>query len=224
MTVRWTLELKSPKKVIRDHLRKAWQRSLDRLELYLRNRLVPALVDGGLGINGIASTEMYQFITSPEGLSQLGIEPSEPPKLLEAYKKTFKVIRRGNIIELKFGNVARLKAGTLHPADGTGQLKIDSWLTWIVDRRIEPKGYVSRQTIQQSDLPESRKTKLESYIRLGGSLGGLMLDRKFLGSKGYWQIPERFRGYDVKWLAQNRGKIESLIADEAFKILQRELR
>lgn len=197
---------------------------LPRLEGFLRKRLVPALVDGGMGIEGISETEFYKFITSPDGLSQLGIEADQPPKLLEAYRRTFKISTRGRAINLKFGNVAKLKLSTPHPASGTGKLRIDSWLTWVVDGRTEPRGFVRRSRIEGSNLSAKRKVRLSSHIRLRSPLGGLMLKDNFLGSTGFWKFPTRFRNYDSKWLRKNAPIIQRVIAEEAFKILQIELR
>lgn len=73
---------------------------------------------GGLGIQGIAQTEFYNFITSETGLSQLGIPSTEPPKLLDAYaSKGFKIlIKGGRTVVLQFGDVVQLKLATPHPA------------------------------------------------------------------------------------------------------------
>lgn len=197
---------------------------LPRLEKFIEKRLIPALVDGGYGIQGISETDFYKFITSPDGLSQLGIEADQPPKLLEAYRKTFKVRIRGRQIQILFGNVAKLKMNTPHPASGTGKLVIDSWLTWVVDGRVEPRGFVRRSRIRGSSYSPARIKKMEGRIRLRSPLGGLMLKNRVLGSTGIWKFPSRYRNYDSKWLRKNAPRIKKVIADEAFKILQRELR
>jgi hypothetical protein len=131
--------------------------------------LVRALTFGGHGIQGIAQTDFYRFISSPDGLSQLGIESTEPPRLLEAYEKSgFKVSKNRSTLLLQFGRVAQLKLATPHPAAGTGHLHIESWLEWIVDKKSVDSGYVPRSAIPK---------QTQKSIRLGSPLGGLMLSR-----------------------------------------------
>jgi hypothetical protein len=84
------------------------------------------MVFGGFGIQGISQTAFYRFISSADGLSQLGIPATEPPKLLKAYEKTFKVSLNNTMFVMRFGDVAALKMGTPHPAAGTGNLRIGS--------------------------------------------------------------------------------------------------
>jgi hypothetical protein len=176
--------------------------------------LVKSLVFGGDGIGGIAQTPFYKFITSPDGLSQLGIEKSEPPKLLKAYERTaFSVKRTKRSITLRFGNVAKLKSATPHPATGTGQLKIASWLEWILDdEAVIGRGFVARK-----DIPKGTQNK----IRLGPPLGGLMLPRgAFNESTGSWRFPQQFANYEDEWLAKNLVKIQRAIMDQMVKFFQ----
>jgi hypothetical protein len=179
----------------------------------MSHQLIPALVDGGLGIRGISQTPFYVFINSQEGLSQLGIRPQDPPKLLEAYRRMFKVKISGNTIELQFGNVHNLKLATPHFASGTGRLKIKSWLEWIVDGRTEPFGYVPR-----ASLPKG----MHKNIRLSSPLGGLMLKAGQFRSSGFWSIPKLALGYDVAWVQQNQPAIERAMEHAIVKILTRQ--
>lgn len=169
-----------------------------------------------MGIQGISQTPFYRFISSSEGLSQLGIRPGDPQQLLEAYRKTFKVNRSGNRLELKFGNERSLKFATPHHAGGTGRLKIRSWLEWAIDGKTEPGfGFVPR-----SALPKN----LQGSIRLGAPLGGLMLPRGSFRSTGSWSLPKFAQSYDVAWLKQNTSAIERAVGDQLRKILERQLR
>jgi len=182
----------------------------------MQRQLVPALVDGGLGIQGISQTPFYRFVSSAEGLSQLGIRPSDPPRLLEAYRKTVRVKRRGNIIELMFGDVRMLKLATPHFASGTGRLKVKSWLEWAVDGKSEPGfGYVPRPA-----LPKN----LQRNIRLSPPLGGLMLPRGSFRSSGMWSLPPFAQMYEIAWFQQNQGPIERAIEQALVTILIRQLR
>jgi len=182
----FTLRLVNPGPAIRKVVFEAWEMALTDLAKWMEKDLVKALVFGGLGIEGIAQTPFYKFITSAEGLSQLGIEKTEPPRLLRAYEKTaFKVTAHKRVIHLKFGDIVKLKAATPHPANGTGNLQIESWLNWIVDGEpVLGRGFVPRR-----DIPENVQEK----IRLGSPLGGLMLPKGALGrSLGSWRFPAQF--------------------------------
>ena len=190
----------------------------------MRTELLRALVHGGMGIQGIEQTPFYKWLISDDGLSQFGIEKSEPRRLLDAYMKNLYVRRRKNIIELKFGQVAKLKLFTPHPANNTGQLHIDSWLTWALDARTEPKGYVPRTRIESSSLSRKQKSKLLSRIRVSTAGGGLMLGRKFLGSKGRWQIPRQYADYDIRWLRQNAVKIQQRLIRKTIVFFRDEIR
>lgn len=191
---------------------------------WVQNELLPAMIYGGKGLQGIAQTRFYKFVTSDQGLSELGIEPTEPPKLLEAYLSSFTVSVRGNTLTFRFGNVAALKAGTPHPASGTGLLEIDSWLTWILDGRSEPRGFVPRERIRGSSLSPKRIKKLESHIRLKPPLGGLMLPGKFLKSTGLWRVPSFIQNYERRWLTRNAGKIQQLLIARITVDWMKELR
>jgi hypothetical protein len=168
------------------------------------------MVFGGLGIEGIQDTNFYRFITSAEGLSQLGIEPSEPPKLLDAYMDSIDAKVSGDVLEIIFGDGAKLKAGTPHPAAGTGHLQVESWMEWIID-----KVHVGRGFVERSRLPE----RTQRSIRLGSPLGGLMLKRGQLGSLGSWEFPSRFINYDVEWLQNNQVNIQNAIIRRFSEIL-----
>jgi len=172
------------------------------------------MIYGGLGIQGISQTTFYRFISSPEGLSELGIESSEPPRLLDAYRDSFKVSRNNKIIMLKFGDVARLKLGTPHPASGTGFLQIDSWMEWILDGVNVGSGYVPR-----TKLPRNAQKR----IRINSAPGGLMLPRGVFGSTGSWRFPTSLNDYDMDWFKTNIAAIESAITDAITLFLTRKL-
>lgn len=194
----------------------AWKRAITRVENWLQSHFVHALVYGGMGIQGIAQTSFYKWITSPNGLSQLGIPPTEPPKLLDAYMKTFRVDTRGFTISFEFGNVYNLIRATPHPADGTGNLKIGSWLRWAVDgQKVPDRGFVPR-----SRVPKGR---LQDRIRLNNPLGGLMLPGGAYGSTGRWELPAFLRTYADEWFLRNRKVIEQLIMEQLEAALIQEL-
>lgn len=197
---------------------------MGRLKPWIESKLLPAMIHGGLGIQGIAQTNFYKFVTSQQGLSELGIDASQPPKLLAAYRDSFKVIVKGNMLVFKFGDVEALKVGTPHPADGTGKLNIDSWMTWVFDGRAEPRGFVSRDRIVSSTLSTTRKKKMESRIRLNAPLGGLMLPKKALDSTGFWKFPTALRNYERRWLTKNAVKIQKLLITQMTSAFIKELK
>jgi hypothetical protein len=212
--VNWTIKLIRPKIAINKVVFPAWEMALGDLESWMKRDLVKSMVFGGDGIQGIAQTPFYKFIISPDGLSQLGIEKTEPPKLLKAYERSaFSVKRSKRVISLKFGNVARLKSATPHPASGQGQLKVSSWLEWILDGdQVIGRGFVARK-----DIPKTTQDK----IRLGPPIGGLMLSRgAFNKSTGSWRFPQQFANYEDEWLAKNVVKIQQAIIKQMIKFFQ----
>ena len=216
MANRWRVKLIRPKDKIEASVRKAWGLALGDLQRWMSKELVRALTFGGHGIQGIAQTDFYRFISSPDGLSQLGIGPTEPPRLLQAYEKNaFKVSKSRSTLLFKFGDLAQLKLATPHPANGTGNLQLESWLEWIVDKKTVESGFVPR-----SDIPGG----VQKNIRLGQPLGGLMLPQGAFGSTGKWRFPSEHMNYDVKWLAENLRTIEKVIFDQAIRFLQDRLR
>ncbi len=201
----WRLRLISPTKSVKLQLKRVTSAALIDMEGWIETKFVKALVNGGFGIQGISETAFYRYISSREGLSELGIEPTEPPKLLEAYERTIKVTRKGRRLVLKFGDVALLKLGTPHPAAGTGNLHITSWLEWIVDDVTVGRGFVPRERLSKGG---------EKAVRLGQPLGGLMLPRGVLGSSGLWRFPEQLKDYEKKWLKDNVSKIERALLSQ----------
>jgi hypothetical protein len=182
----------------------------------MSNQLVDALINGGMGIEGIAQTELYRFITSPQGLSELGIPASEPPKLLEAYKRAFKTKVTARTVRLRFGDVEVLKSMTPHPFSGRGKLTTKSWMEWVLfDRVVSSFGFVPREKISRGG---------QKSIRLRAPLGGLMLQSPTLGSSGFWSFPIEFVDFEKKWVAKNEFAIKGAIINKAFNLLQRELR
>lgn len=211
----WELTLINPSSVVRVALQTAWKEALQDLMSWIESTLVPAMIFGGLGIKGIAETPFYKFISSPDGLSQLGIESSEPPKLLDAYLNSIKVLRNNNLIVLKFGDVAQLKMGTPHPASGTGFLHIESWMEWILDGVAVNSGFVPR-----SKLP----TASQKSIRVSSAPGGLMLPKGAFGSTGLWRFPINFNDYDTRWIQENAKAIELAMTDKMIIFLNNKLK
>ncbi len=190
---------------------------MPKMESWIQKSLVPAMTDGGLGLKGISDTPFYKFITSNDGLSQLGIPPTEPSRLLNAYKgRAFSVDVGKSFVRLQFGNIAVLKLETPHPSSGSGKLTVSSWMEWILDKKdVTDAGFVSR-----SNLPAG----LQQYPRLQSPLGGLMLRRGRFGSSGLWRFPASLIDYEVDWLMLNKAKIEDLMISQVTKLLQKELR
>lgn len=201
----WELTLIRPTEAVTLAVNRGWAKALQDLAKWMENDLIHAMIFGGLGIQGIAETSFYNFISSPEGLSELGIEKNEPSRLLEAYQSAFKISKNNRILMLQFGDTARLKLGTPHPASGTGFLQISSWMEWILDGVNVGSGYVPR-----AKLPP----KAQKSIRISSAPGGLMLPRGAFGSSGLWRFPADLRDYDRQWLKDNIGKIQDAIINQ----------
>ena len=197
----------------------AWQYAITRIATWIERDLVEAMIYGGLGITGIAQTPLYQWIISPNGLSQLGIPPSEPPKLLDAYKSSFRLYVRRNYIGFSFGNTAALIKATPHPANGTGKLRIGSWMKWITNSDGDPG-----QTVDDAGfVPRSKiPPKSQRFIRLNSPLGGLMLPKGRLGSIGRWSLSNE-NTYADRWFIKNKDKIEDLMEDKMKQFLMEHL-
>lgn len=215
MAIKWEIKLIKPLSTIRIYADNAWMRSMPEIGQWMGTDLVSMLVYGGNGITGIEQTDFYRFISSSRGLSELGIEASEPPKLLQAYTTTaFKVrVQKAHVV-LEFGNYAKLKAATPHPADGTGNLHIDSWLEWVDGLEVN-RGFVARD-----DIPNN---KAQDAIRLGKPLGGLMLPRGAYGSTGLWRFPSQLRNYENKWFMQNAQRIQAVLTEKMLKVFIKNL-
>lgn len=211
----WRLNLIRPNKSVEVAVTRGWAEALQDLDKWMSTELIDAMVYGGIGIQGINDTPFYRFISSPDGLSELGIEASEPPRLLEAYKASFKISRNNHMIVITFGDAARLKMGTPHPAAGTGFLQITSWMEWILDGKTVGSGYVPR-----AKLPSGA----QKSIRVQSSPGGLMLPRGALGSTGLWRFPTNIYDYDRAWLASNVGKINDAVVNQLAVFLTRRLK
>jgi len=198
-----TAKLKGP-------LTDAWGKALIQLGSWLEKDFVNTLIFGGRGIVGIAQTDLYKWITSPQGLSELGIPPSEPPKLLQAYKTSFKVDVRSKSLGFYFGNIAALIKGTPHPANDTGKLRIKSWMRWVKD----DSGGPGQDVNDAGFVPRSKLNATSSkFIRLSSPLGGLMLSKGRIDSTGTWSVPVSFKTYDEAWFNQNKTAIESAIGN-----------
>jgi hypothetical protein len=212
----WRLKLiNKPEISVQIAVRKAWAEALGDLKGWAATDLVEAMTFGGLGIGGISSTPFYRFISSPEGLSQLGIDKSQPPLLLRAYERSaFKVSHNNSMLLLQFGDVAALKIATPHPGKSQG-LQVQSWMEMVLDDFTATAGFVPRKS-----LPRSMRKK----IRLSSPLGGLMLPMGQFGSTGSWQFPDQFRDYDVQWLQANAQKIETAIVNQMIVFLRKRLK
>lgn len=208
----WIFKLTKPIKEFVANLNRRWNKSLVHLERWMETELIDAMVDGGYGIQGIAQTDFYRYITSPEGLSELGIETSDPPRLLEAYRRTLKVSRKRNIVSVKFGNYAELKMATPHPFAGVKNLHVTSWLEFVVEGVTASSGFVPRARLPQ---------KARKYIRLNTAPGGLMLPAGKLGSTGQWKFPAEHRNYQEKWLRDNLGNINRAVQEASARFLNK---
>lgn len=205
-----------PTVLVRAFINNAWVITSIKLVNWMRSDLLNALVYGGLGIKGIAQTEFYKWVISDEGLSELGIPATEPPKLLESYlNNAFSIKATSQTIHLQFGDILQLKLDTPHPAAGTGQLNIKSWMEWVFDGESAPDhGFVPRDKIP---------TGMQNSIRLSPPLGGLMLPDGMNGSTGSWKLPESFITYDLRWYKENESQITSAIFAKLIELLQQEL-
>jgi len=174
---------------------------------WAKNDLAHWLIYGGGGIDGIINTPFFRWITSEEGLSELGIRKEDAMKLLMAYQETFIVRNNNTTVEFLFGNVAKLITNTPHPYAGVGKLTdIRSWMEWVVDKKaVKEHGFVSRD-----NLPGN----LRRHIRLASPLGGLMLSKDKFGSAGKWRVPAEFTHYDVRWFEENKERIIRAIVDK----------
>lgn len=210
----WRLDLIDPVNSVTIAVNKAWAEALQDLEKWMRSDLIDALVFGGLGIQGIVQTPFYLFISSPEGLSELGIEKTEPPKLLDAYKASFSIARNNRMLILRFGDTALLKMGTAHPASGTGRLTITSWMEWVLDGVNSDAGYVPRSRVPAG---------AQKHIRIHSAPGGLMMPRGVFGSSGFWKFPSTLLDYDRKWVSNNSSKIEDAIVHQMTIFLSKRL-
>jgi hypothetical protein len=186
--------------------------ALKDLQKWIETDLVRAMVYGGLGLQGIADTPFYKFVISPDGLSQLGIEKTEPPKLLAAYERTIKVSRTNNLVKIQFGDMAQLKLATPHPASGTGHLQIESWLEWVTDKKKVQSGFVPRSRVPKA---------IQKNIRVKSAPGGLMLPKGTFGSTGLWRFPPQLADFEKRWLRANAAKIEKLLQQQSIVFLSK---
>lgn len=220
--------LGDPKKVITEAIKKAAKDAFPEVRDFIKGEIIPALIFGTGSLSNrllsISNTSFYKWVSSEEGLSQLGIEATEPPKLLEAYQETLKVGRNATTISFNFGDVVQLMLFTPHPASGTGKLTIESWLEWVFDDVTAPEhGFVSRARIRR--LPDSDDVeRLESFIRLGAPLGGLMLPHGQIGSFGFWEFPETLKDFETDWLAKNLDIVNELMVEKYVDAIERKLK
>lgn len=207
MAGNWQVKLIQPSNAVREAVYHIWSLVTGDMHQWMEKELVPALVYGGLGINGINHTPFYQYVTSPDGISELGIEHSDAEDLLRSYVDTIKISHNNRMVFLRFGDIAQLKLDTPHPAANQHTLNIQSWLEWIVDgTKVADAGFVPRENLPSSAL---------KFIRTRSAAGGLMLPRGRFGSTGAWAFPKQFANYDSEWLASNAVIIENIVANQA---------
>jgi len=211
----WQLDLIKPSNIVADAIYVAWAGTMQDMKSWTATMLVPSLLYGGLGIQGLALTPFYKFISSPDGLSQLGIEDTEPQKLLDAYEKSVLISSNNTLMMLRFGDTATLKLGTPHPATGTGHLQITSWMEWILDGVVVDSGFVPRK-----QLP----TGSQKGIRISSAPGGLMLAKGVFNSPGLWRFPTNLQDYDTTWLQTNAQAIEHAVINQAIVFLNKRLK
>lgn len=207
----WELDLQNPQSQVRKQILSQLPFVFEKMKNWLENELPKNLIFGGAGIVGIQETPFYQWLNSNEGLSQLGIDSSEPQKLLDAYLASFKIKKTTESIVLTFGDHDLLELLTPHPASGEGRLEIRSWLEWVLeDLKVQGFGYVSREDLSN---------RMQEYPRLSSPLGGLMLPAGSFGSSGSWQVPEQYQDFDTKWFIQNEPKIVELMESKFVELL-----
>lgn len=216
---KWTLQITTLPNELKQRLNVKWNDALKDLRFWIIGSLVPALINGGLGLQGIKDTEFFKFVISDDGLSQLGIEKVTAMQLLTAYQKSFTVELATNELTFNFGDEIKLKLGTPHPASGTGQLRIDSWLTWILDgQQVMGYGFLPRVIIP---------SRSRGAIRLKDPLGGLMLKPGTFGFNddlSSWEFPVKYQNYDIDWVNINKSKIEDLIVKQMNHFLSRQFK
>ncbi len=175
--------------------------------------LLPALIDGGMGIQGIRQTDFFKFVSSAEGLSQLGIRPEDAEDLIDAYRQSFigKFSLSSGSLSLEFGDESVLRLGTPHFAAGTGHLTVSSWMEFVLDDVDAPShGFVERSRIPQ---------KAQDRIRLTSPFGGLMLKEGVFGSVGSWDFPAEAKRDIEGWGDRNIPHIEDALLAETFRLL-----
>lgn len=210
---KWQVKLINPESVVEAFVHQTWAKVLGDMERWVKKELVPALAygsaspNGGLGLMGIADTPFYAYITSPEGLSELGINIADAIKLLRAYEATMKVSSNNTTLVLRFGDEAELKLATKHPDASNPSLGITSWMEWVLDgKKVNNAGFVPR-----NNLPASSQQK----IRITSAPGGLMLPKGRLGSTGSWQFPDSFVHYSRDWFDANSALLEQVVVNQA---------
>jgi len=210
---KWQVSLINPSDVVEAAIRQIWAKVLGDMEKWIKKELVPALAygsaapNGNLGLIGIADTPFYAYVSSPQGLSELGINVADAVKLLRAYESSMKVSSNNNMVFLRFGNEAELKLATKHPAASNRNLGITSWLEWVLDgKTVTNAGFVP-----SSNLPASA----QQQIRITSAPGGLMLPKGRFGSTGTWKFPDSFVNYDKQWFDANAATLEKLMVDKA---------
>jgi len=203
-----------PEQILAKFAYDAWSKSMPEIQKWMATSLIHDLVYGGNGITGIEQTDFYRFVSSSLGLSELGIDVSEPRKLLEAYAtRAFQVDVASDQVTLQFGDWAKLKASTPHPADGTGNLHIDSWLEWVDGLEVG-RGFVERKDLNAD---------AQKAVRLGSPLGGLMLPRGAYNSTGLWRFPTQLKNYEDKWFRDNEQRIENVLISKMLEVFTKNL-
>lgn len=210
---KWQVKLINPKDAVEAVFLRIWAKVMVDMAKWIKKSLVPALAygsaapNGNLGLIGIADTPFYAYVSSPQGLSELGINLVDAIKLLRAYESSMHVSSSNSTVFLRFGNEAELKLATKHPAASNGNLGITSWMEWVLDgKQVTNAGFVPR-----SNLP----TSAHSSIRVTSAPGGLMLPPGTFGSTGAWKFPDSFVNYDREWISANAAILEQVVVEQA---------
>ncbi len=196
---------------VKKHLKKIYALAIEDLRKWIKSTLIPALIKGGEGIQGIAETPFIQWAKSNEGLSQLGIYPQDIRDMLKALLSTFTVRKVGNSLVIYFGNFAKLKSLTPHPFSGEGKLEVRSWLE-LVEKPNPNYGFVPRNKV---------KRRAKEYIRLNSPRGGLMLKKGQMGSTGRWSVPAKYKAWDTIWAAKTMPKVQKIVSKKLQYFLEK---
>lgn len=186
----------------------------------IQDRIGNGLATGQDGFVGILETPIGFWITSPEGLGELGF-PSLLPidDLMNGIKASTEVRASQTLgfeLHLNLFNLVVVGNFTPHPASkNTPSLRIKSWFVdWFINKQgVHDAGFVNIKKL------ENPKTLPRSYSAAGDQ-AGFMLKFPHLGSTGSWNVP---RGLDIKalnkWLNQNKRAIVKILVEEVKKRL-----
>lgn len=209
-------------------IRRRTSRAMSLSVFPVQERLRKSVVNGGDRIRGFSSTNTWKWISSPEGLGQIGFtDASQATAVFQAIEQSIRVKTANQsgskILLIGLLNMMVLARATPHPAtSSTPKLNIESWFVdWILDQKsVTDAGFVDLRTFLKTQTDRGRK--IRTYPRsfniagLGGA--GFMLPGGFSGSRGTWRVPAGVGGEDIRqWLAGNIPGIRFIIEDELSK-------